>query len=216
MNEHTCSQCGATLRRPSASRIDEVPGNEHVKRALEVALVGNLSIGIIAHAGNFDYALALASAAAGQGCTAVAVQPCPCGNFGDPTRACLCTAEMIAAYQTTTSAYRNALACDVVLIAPTIPAHKALETRRWREADEIIFDRARAARDRLGSVGDELDETGAGVMRAALRSGYIAPPRQGIVMATARAVAALAGETSIRPAHVAEALQYQPSAPYRV
>jgi predicted ATPase with chaperone activity len=214
MNEHICEHCGATLRRPSPSRIDEVPGNEHVKRAVEVALAGGLSIGIIAYQGNLDYARALVSAAAGQGITAIAVPPCPCGNYADRRRACLCSVEAISAYQTM-PAYRSALEADIVIEAPTIPVQKAVESRHWREADEVIFARAEEARARLAQIGDELDETGRGLLRAAFRVEHIAPTRKRVLLDIARAIVALAGEPSIRPAHLAEALQYQPVAPYR-
>jgi predicted ATPase with chaperone activity len=80
-------RCGATLPPTEPLVYADIIGNEHAKRATEVALAGRHSIAFIGGA----EAEALVAFCAGRGLTAFAIQRYPCGNYGHPVRECTCS-----------------------------------------------------------------------------------------------------------------------------
>ena len=106
----TCRCCGAMLPSapPAATRFDQVLKNEHVKRALEVAITGSLSIAIIGVGASYPEALALTQVARQHGLVAYCLLPCLCGNFGDAIRSCTCSPVQIARMRSQ-KAYQRAL-----------------------------------------------------------------------------------------------------------
>jgi hypothetical protein len=79
-----CACCGAILPAP-LSRLDAIPGQEHLRRAVTVALTGNHPITFLGSGGALADALAFGRIARHYGVTAYVTTPCMCGNAGDPT-----------------------------------------------------------------------------------------------------------------------------------
>jgi hypothetical protein len=75
--------CGAILPAP-LSRLDAIPGQEHLRRAITVALTGNHPITFLGSGAALADALAFGRISRHYGVTAYVTTPCICGNAGDP------------------------------------------------------------------------------------------------------------------------------------
>lgn len=205
--EARCECCGGLLRGSVPVRFDDVPGNEHVKRAVEVAIAGQHAIGILAERANFGNAQALGRVAAEHGATAFVVKPCPCGNFASQRCACTCDIEGVIAHQRS-SAYQNARNADIYVEAPAPYSEKikAFIAGRRGEADEWMLERVKIA---AGVEVEGIDEVARTLLAAAVRHGFITADATDRVQDIAATIARLAGDRTIQAAHMAEALQYQ-------
>ena len=109
----SCACCGAILPAP-LSRLDAIPGQEHLRRAVTVALTGNHPITFLGSGAALADALAFGRIARDYGVTAYVTTSCICGNAGDPYLACHCTPEAIVAWQRR-PAFQAALSADLVV-----------------------------------------------------------------------------------------------------
>jgi predicted ATPase with chaperone activity len=205
----SCPQCGALLPR-MLSRLDAIPGQEHLRRAVTVALTGQHSITFIGTGSNLPDALAYGRISRAYGLTAYATTPCRCGNHGDPVLPCTCSPDTIAAWRGRKE-FRNAMQSDIVVEGSITSAEQRIAHRRGRRgvADEAIFAEAAAARARP-RPSDELDATSQRLLTAAIRQLQLTTEQVAHALAVAQSVAELAGAPAIAPAHLAEALQYRP------
>ena len=155
-----------------------------------------------------------------------AQNPCPCGYYGDPTRACTCSNTMITRYQKRVSGPlmdRIDLHVDV----PRVEYEKLSSNQRG-EPSAAVRARVEAARQRqaqrfaettLYSNADmgpgevrqfcDLDDTGRRLMKSAMSQMNLSARGFHRVLKVGRTIADLAGCEQIGPAHLAEALQYR-------
>jgi hypothetical protein len=115
ISEQCCPQCGALLRQPLL-RLDAIPGQEQLRRAVTVALTGQHSISFLESGNGLADALAFGRIARNYGVTAYVTSPCMCGNAGDPYLLCRCTPEAIVAWRRR-PAFQAALQTDIVVEA---------------------------------------------------------------------------------------------------
>src|SRR4051794_40172157 len=143
-----CACCGAILLAP-LSRLDAIPGQEHLRRAVTVALTGNHPITFLGSGGALADALAFGRISRHYGVTAYVTTPCICGNAGDPYLSCRCSPEALVAWQRR-PAFQSALAADLVVEAAHTSAEQRMAHRRGRrgEMDEHLITRANGARSR--------------------------------------------------------------------
>jgi len=156
-----------------------------------------------------------------------AMNPCPCGYFGDPVRACTCSTTTITRYQKRISGPLLDR-IDIHLEVPRIE-YDTLADRRLGEPSAAVRARVEAARaiqDRRfqgsamhlnAAMGPAeirdfcgLDDTGERLMRAAMRQLQLSARAYHRVLKLARTIADLSDVGAIGPAHLAEALQYRP------
>jgi magnesium chelatase family protein len=151
-----------------------------------------------------------------------AMNPCPCGYRGSPHKACRCTPDQVARYQSKLSGPlldRIDLHVEVPTIAPeqllTAPAGEATDVIRAR--CELARDRAmqRQGKANQGLQGKEID-THTALDDAAAKFLNIAAARLGWssrsthrALKVARTIADLAGAAGTQVVHVAEAVQYR-------
>jgi magnesium chelatase family protein len=166
-----------------------------------------------------------------------AMNPCPCGYFGDPVRECTCSMSTISRYQKRISGPLMDR-IDIHIEVPRVDYDK-LTAERLGEQSGAIQARVEQAREmqRQRFAGGavrypplhgmpllcnadmgptevrqicQLDETGRGLVRAAMQQLQMSARAFHRILKLARTIADLAGSERIETAHLAEAIQYRP------
>lgn len=156
-----------------------------------------------------------------------AMNPCPCGYFGDLTRACTCSSSSVTRYQKRISGPLLDR-IDIHLDVPRVD-YEQLTDRRLSEPSSAVRARVEQARciqvERYAGTefrtnadmgpGEvqkfvELDSAGEQLMSAAVRQLGLSARAYHRVLKLSRTIADLAASASVRANHVAEALQYRP------
>jgi magnesium chelatase family protein len=155
-----------------------------------------------------------------------AMNPCPCGYFGDTTRACTCHQQAVDRYQKRLSGPLLDR-IDLHIEVPRVEYEK-LAADTVAESSAMVRARVEAARSRQwerftgGQVASNaemgirelklycgLDAAGEALLKAAVQRLGLSARAYHRVLKVARTVADLAGAERIGPAHLAEAIQYQ-------
>jgi magnesium chelatase family protein len=160
-------------------------------------------------------------------CLIAAMNPCPCGYYGDPRRACSCAPSAVSRYQKRISGPLLDR-IDIHLDVPRIP-HEQLTERRAGESSRTIRERVERAREvqarrfagtsalTNADMGPKemrqyaaLEDTAETLLGTAVRQMALSPRAYHRVIKLARTIADLAAAEQIGTAHIAEALQYRP------
>lgn len=159
----------------------------------------------------------------------LAHNPCPCGNYGDPTRACTCTPTMITRYQSKLSGPLLDR-IDLHVEVPRVEYDK-LMTVSEAESSAAIRARVERARERQRSrfggapglfansdmrVGDidrfcRLTPQARQLMEISVKRLQLSARAYHRMLKLARTIADLAESDQIEIHHVAEAVQYRPT-----
>ena len=189
--------------------LQDIRGNEHAKRAIEVALVNDLSITFV---GDKDLSILFANTLFEMKHSNVRCQRlCLCGNYAS-TKLCVCPPNEIN-YLRMTQNYQEAVSAHIVsqVVCPTF---EQVVSKRLPESDNTILTRVLNARQRYKkySVYD-LDDICLKLLKAFSKE-YNGINQLQIekIMETASAITALnnkfGNDHAIQPADLAEALQY--------
>ncbi|TLN00475.1 ATP-binding protein, partial [bacterium] len=163
-----------------------------------------------------------------------AMNPCPCGFFGDPLKACTCSPGMVTKYQKRISgplldridiyvevprvAYdklsENRLGETSSTVRARVEAARQIQIARFKaiQAEDAPFPVMNNADMRVGEVRQfcALEDASRALMRTAMNQLQLSARAYHRVLKLARTIADLAGVEQIGPAHLAEALQYRP------
>ncbi len=157
-----------------------------------------------------------------------AMNPCPCGYYGDPVKACTCSFGTVTKYQKRISGPLLDR-IDIHVQVPRVEYDK-LSDQRTGEPSQVVRARVEAARvlqrarfERTQGVSCNadmhpaevrkfciLDDTGAALMRSAMNQMNLSARAYHRTLKLARTIADLARCEKIAPQHLAEALQYRP------
>ena len=157
----------------------------------------------------------------------MATQPCPCGNHGNPTQECTCSAIQIQKY----AGKISGPLLDRIDIHVEVPAVKYAElaSKRTGESSECIRTRVVAARARQArrfagrnavycnsDMGPTdlrefcaIDGGGADLLKSAMGKLGLSARAYDRILKVARTIADIADSDAIRPEHLAEAIQYR-------
>ena len=156
-----------------------------------------------------------------------AMNPCPCGYFGDPTRACTCAPAIVTKYQRRISGPLMDR-IDIHVEVPRVDYEK-LSDARLGEPSSVLRTRVETARQvqRERFAGTDLtsnadmhpaqvrqycglDDPCRALMRTAMNQLQLSARAYHRILKLARTIADLAGKEAISTTHLAEALQYRP------
>ncbi len=155
-----------------------------------------------------------------------AMNPCPCGYYGDPVRACTCPTGTVTRYQKRLSGplldridihvevprvdYEKL--SDARLGEPSAVVRQRVEAARGLQAQRFAKTRTRHNADMtLADVRKfcQLDAEGSSLIKAATQQMQLTARAYHRVLKLARTIADLAAAAQISPQHLAEALQYR-------
>lgn len=158
-----------------------------------------------------------------------AMNPCPCGFYGDPVKACTCTPAKISQYRSRISGPLMDR-IDIHLDVPRVDYDKLMSIERGEPSSQVRerVERARAhQRKRFSNqrglyanadmrTGDIqkfciLTDAARQVLELSVRRMQLSARAYHRVLKLSRTIADLAGSTLIEVEHVAEAIQYRPS-----
>lgn len=198
--------------------LDEFPEfRRHVLDALRQPLEdGDVTISRVNHAITFPARFMLVAA----------MNPCPCGYFGDPKRACTCTGAQIYKYRSRISGPL----LDRIDIHIEVPPVKIsdLSRDRYEEPSAIIRERVAGARtiqrDRFNGRNIHanaqmsarvirkyclLDTSARTMLEAAVEKWALSPRAYHRILKVARTIADLEASEAIAENHIAEAIRYR-------
>jgi magnesium chelatase family protein len=156
-----------------------------------------------------------------------AMNPCPCGYYGDPLRACTCSNGTVIKYQRRISGPLMDR-IDIHIEVPRVDYEKLSDSRQSESSAEVNarvetsreIQRQRFAGTTLACNADMrpaevrlfcgLDENCRALMRAAMNQMQLSARAYHRILKLARTIADLAGADSITSPYLAEALQYRP------
>jgi predicted ATPase with chaperone activity len=206
-----CRCCGAVLPSQTVERLDEIRGLEHAKRALEVATVGGHTLVLEGVSNRRDAERLAQVARSAFQVTAFVIDPCACGNYGAVAMPCTCTPTVIARFRKRAEFRRAVEHGEIFVQVPEVPYEKLSSTRKG-EPDEAIYERIAQAQARPMVSIELIDPAAQRLMQAAVRQLHLDAVAHEWVRQIAATIARLSYDAggSIRPAHLAEAIQYRP------
>jgi predicted ATPase with chaperone activity len=157
-----------------------VPQNAQAYRALEIAIAGHLSIKFIGG----SEAEMLKNYAVKNGLIAFAFKPCPCGNFGDVGRECVCLPKEITAHQKEINSVKTDMTVEV----------------RRPTAEAIV--------NFLKTDNKELTKEAWSLLETICEKKYLNTEEAESIIKIAKTIAKMDGWAKVKAEHIAEAYQY--------
>ncbi|MDD5509426.1 MAG: YifB family Mg chelatase-like AAA ATPase [Dehalococcoidales bacterium] len=156
-----------------------------------------------------------------------AMNPCPCGFYGDPFRACTCSPAVVSRYQKRVSGpFIDRI--DIFVEVPHIDYEKLADDRLGEESTKAR-ERVKAARaiqkERFRGTGltcnaemmptevrefCQTEESARSLLKAAMKQLYLSARAFHRILKLARSIADLENAGIIKAHHLAEAIQYRP------
>ncbi len=156
-----------------------------------------------------------------------AMNPCPCGYFGDPYKPCTCPPSLVSRYQRRISGpFIDRV--DIFVEVPHIEYEKLADSRLGEKSEKVkarvesarAIQRRRFKGTKIASNSEmtpaavrefcQLEESAQSLLKAAMKQLYLSARAFHRILKLARTIADLEGADTIKPNHLAEAIQYRP------
>lgn len=220
---NTCKCCGSVIPEKTIKRIDQMAGAEHVKRAIEVAHIGDHPIWFYGNSHAAEWCSIVRQFEETFGLNRIQTfytKPCRCGNWQSIIRECTCTVSAVRRWQTSKSFLKAKENHHIWIDVPELTVwdyekqKRIDESKHRNEPDETIAERILEARKRRDGISTMFsDDVSESLMRACFTQLPMLVYRKDNIFSVARSIAASAAiyssATAIQPAHLAEAIQYQ-------
>lgn len=199
----------SVFRKCSVPKLESIQGHEHVKRALEVALVCSHRVTLLSD-GNPQTTMRFATWGRAYGLPVATVFSCFCGNSGKPNDPCVCSEQLKLDYPRS-DGYLSAMRADMVLTVPFGDGAKATSPEAYW-TDQAVFRRVALGVEHMIDHANRLDlDDPCRKLKARFIQAQIGATtgHMDAVLRVARSIASLALSPRIRAEHYAEALTYQ-------
>lgn len=207
----------------------DIKGQEHVKRALEVAAVGDHSILLIGPHKSGKWALGERfSTIYGKGVVLFKIRmedayiqnntarnhkgvmiatmlPCPCGNFTDPRHECRCTPQDIQKHLILIPG-EILKRVDIQAEVPKLKLEHFSSRRPGESSEEI---KVRVEKARLNPKPKELDREANELLKLAILELGIYPTSYDKIISVAATIAQMDNKPMIEAHHISEAISYR-------
>ncbi len=209
--------------------MQDVLGQEHCKRALEVAAVGDHSILLIGPHKSGKWALGERfstiyskgtvlfkirkedvciqnnTARNHKGVMIATMLPCPCGNFTDPKKECNCRPGGIQKHlEATPSEILNRV--DIHVEVPKLNLDHLSDRRRGESSEEI---KARVEKARMNPEAEKLDKEADELLKLAILELGISAKSYDKIISVAATIAQMDDKRIIEAHHISEAISYR-------
>lgn len=188
--------------------FQDIKGQEHVKRGLEVALAGNHGVLLISPKGNPDIKKFYEVVGSINALLPLYdMLPCPCGYFTDPKHECNCTPSQLQSHLTKEG---NRLPLDSIAIHLEAPRLKpeCLSDKRKGEDTATIMARIKALPHNPKWV-IELDKDAEELLKLAILELGISARAYDKILAVSRTIATMDSKEIIEAHHISEAISYR-------
>jgi magnesium chelatase family protein len=156
-----------------------------------------------------------------------AMNPCPCGYYGDPFKACTCSPGLVARYQKRISGpFIDRV--DIFIEVPHIDYEKLADDRLGESSDRVqkrVKDARSIQRQRFEGTNlacnaemtptevrefCQVEESAQGLLKTAMKQLYLSARAFHRILKIGRTLADLEVTDTIKAHHIAEAIQYRP------
>ena len=187
--------------------LQDIRGQEHCKRAIEVACVGDHGIVLIGpHKSGKTALIKRIPTIASTPIFAAEILPCPCGNFTDPKKDCYCTPRQIQEHLIAAVSGEILRKADMHVEVPKLNIDHISDKRRGETSETI---RARIEKARKNSKPYSLDKEANELFKLAVLELGISPAAYDKIAYVAATIAQIDGKPIIEAHHLSEAISYR-------
>ena len=198
---------------PPPMLLNEIKGQEHVKRAVEVALAGEHSILFVGPPGNGKSEFEKVIERIDTAVTTFSCWPCGCGFHGDPGKECVCTSDEVRRVATNLGE-----GYEIIVEVPRVPWKDLISNRQsdsgnsygCLEDEEKLAERVLGIADKrfeLKSWHSLNDECQRALEMVCDKLCYSARKLTNVIE-VGITIAALAGKKKLNVEHITEAIAY--------
>jgi len=181
--------------------FEDIIGQEHCKRAMEVAACGNHNVLFIGPRKSGKSTMIRALRSLNSHILAGEATPCPCGNFTDPKKECHCTPKAIQNHLRKINGLLYAIHIEV----PKLNLEQA--SKRPRESTKDV--RGRTFNANCRAAPTKMDKDATELLKLAVLELGISPLSLDKMEKVAGTIAKLDGKVMIEAHHLSEAISYR-------